>query len=439
MLLYRVKKLRHLQGWQRTLAIVFVAQLASAMGFSIIFPFLPLYVEHLGSSSGLSTELLSGLVISAQAFTMMIAGPIWGALADRYGRKMMFERATFGGAIVMGLMGFAVSAEQLVLLRAIQGVITGTVSAANALVAAQAPRERMGYAMSTIQVGLWSGVALGPLIGGALADAFGFRMPFLLTAVLLAISGALVWRGVREQFTPAPRIIEQHVSFFAEWRRVLGFSGVSVVYVTRFMAALSGSLITPISPLFVASLLGASSSGISTATGLVAGVSSATGTLGGLVLGRMGDRIGHRKILVWSAVAAGLFYLPQAAVGEVWQLIVLQGLFGLASGGLVAAPSALLAHFTPPGAEGAVYGLDNSVTSFGRTLSPMIGSGIAMLVGLRGPFAAAGLTYLAMGLVAFLLLPRRATLSAAGLAPDEAPILPAASPETDALPPPAGR
>jgi DHA1 family multidrug resistance protein-like MFS transporter len=152
----------------------------------------------------------------------------------------------------------------------------------------------------------------------------------------------------------------------------------------------------------------------------------------------MGDPIGHRKVLVWSAVAAGLFYLPQAAVGEVWQLIVLQGLFGLASGGLVAAPSALLAHFTPPGAEGAVFGLDNSVTSFGRTLSPLIGSGIAMLVGLRGPFAAAGLTYLAMGLVAFLLLPRRATLPAAQASPDEESIL-AASPETDALPPPAGR
>ncbi|HLF80559.1 MAG TPA: MFS transporter, partial [Anaerolineales bacterium] len=180
------------QSWQRTLYIVFFAQLMTAVGFSSIFPFLPLYVESLGTSTSLSLELLAGLVFSAQAFTMMLASPIWGALADRYGRKVMVERAAFGGAVLLLMMAYVRSAEQLVALRAIQGFVTGTLAASNALVAASVPRERTGYAMGLLQTALGTGVAVGPLIGGAAADAFGYRAAFYLTAALLFLAGLLV-------------------------------------------------------------------------------------------------------------------------------------------------------------------------------------------------------------------------------------------------------
>ena len=144
--------LRPATSWQKTLYITLVAQLITAVGFSSIFPFLPLYVQALGSHTSLSVELLAGLVFSAQAVTMALASPIWGALADRYGRKMMVQRALFGGAVIMLLMGFVRTAEELVLLRAIQGLITGTVAANSALVAAATPRERTGYAMG-LQIG----------------------------------------------------------------------------------------------------------------------------------------------------------------------------------------------------------------------------------------------------------------------------------------------
>jgi DHA1 family multidrug resistance protein-like MFS transporter len=111
--------------------------MVAVAGFLVTVPFLPLYVEELGTNTNLSTELLAGLTYSAQAFTMAIASPIWGALADRYGRKLMVQRSMFGGTVILLLMGFVQSAEQLVLLRAVQGLITGTISAANALVAAE--------------------------------------------------------------------------------------------------------------------------------------------------------------------------------------------------------------------------------------------------------------------------------------------------------------
>src|SRR5690625_3591421 len=108
-------------GWQRMLYILAVAQLLSSVGFSMIFPFLPNYVQELGSASGVSTAFFIGAVFSAQAVTMAIASPLWGAVADRFGRKPMLVRAMIGAAIVVTLMGFVSNAEQLVLLRAIQG------------------------------------------------------------------------------------------------------------------------------------------------------------------------------------------------------------------------------------------------------------------------------------------------------------------------------
>jgi MFS transporter, DHA1 family, multidrug resistance protein len=415
---------RFAQGepWQRTLWIVFFAQVCTAIGFSMIFPFLPLYVESLGTNTDIGLEFWAGMVFSAQALTMMIASPVWGAIADRYGRKLMLERAMFGGMIVIALMAFVRTAEELVLIRAIQGLITGTVAAANALVASVAPRERTGYAMGVVQVALWSGVALGPVIGGVLADAFGYRVPFLITAGLLGSAGVLIHIGVQENFQRTPQTDAEGKSygFLGGWKHVLGMRGVMQTYAIRFMAGLSRTMLIPIMPLFVVLLLtenavllvpdnfasvAAVLAGVSTITGLVVGARSAASTFSAVYLGRLGDRIGHRKIVIWCSLAAALLAVPVAFVTATWQLLALTFLSGLAVGGLVAAPSALLARYTDPGEEGAVYGLDNSVMAGARALAPLVGAGIAALFGLRVAFLASAGLFGLMLVVAVLLLP----------------------------------
>jgi DHA1 family multidrug resistance protein-like MFS transporter len=372
-------------SWQRTLYISFFAQLVSATGFSLIFPFLPLYVQALGTHTSISLDIWAGLVFSSQAFTMMFASPIWGALADQFGRKLMVERAMFGGTVLLFLMGLVTSAEQLVLLRAIQGLVTGTVGANNALVAAAVPRQRMGYAMGLLQVGQWSGIALGPLLGGVLADAYGYAIPHFFTAALLALAGLLVHFGIHEHFEPSSTKKVSRKSFVAEWRHVLSMPGVVLTYSLGFISALSRSMIVPIAPLFIQTLL-TDGSKVSTVTGLMMGISSAAITASAIYFGRLGDRIGHRRIVIGSSVAVGLLLLPQAFVTEAWQLMVLYVLMGAATGGLVSAPSALLAHYTDPGEEGAVYGLDNSIVSGARALAPLAGTGLAVWLGYRGVF-----------------------------------------------------
>lgn len=392
--------------WQRNLWIMFAAQLLSAVGFSVIFPFLPLYVQHLGSAWHWDTRLLAGLVFSAQAVTMMIASPIWGGLADRLGRKLMVERSLFGGALVLAAMAFVRSAEELVALRALQGLITGIISAANALVAAAVPRERIGYAMGVMQLGLTGGIAIGPLLGGVLADTLGYRSAFLITGGLLAAAGVLVALGVQEVFQSSGGVPSGRFSagLWESWRNVLQRPGVVMAYGLRFCAYLGRMMIVPIAPFFIQSLLEPGAS-VNTFTGLLFAVVAAMGAFSAVFWGRLGDRIGHERVLVVCAVLSGLAYLPQSLVREAWQLLALQAVCGFAMGGTLPSTSALLAAYTAQGEEGSVYGLDSSVVSGSRAVAPLLGAVVAGGFGLRATFTATGMLFLFMGILALRGLP----------------------------------
>jgi DHA1 family multidrug resistance protein-like MFS transporter len=391
--------------WRRTLTIMVFCQVITAFGFSSIFPFLSLYVRALGSATSLGTEILSGMVFAAQALTMMIASPVWGALADRWGRKLMVERAMFGGAVILGLMAFVRSAEELVLLRAVQGLVTGTIGAANALVAAVVPRERAGHAMGLMQVGAGCGVALGPVAGGMIADAYGYAAAFYVTSALLAVAGFVVAFGIEERFVPPQKIVEGRGGLWREWRRILSSPGVTAAYGLRFLDQMSRMIFIPILPLFALELM-ADAARVNSFTGLVIGVSAAAATLSAVFLGRLGDRVGHRPIVIGSCLCAGMSFLLQTVSASGWQFLALQVAAGMANGGLLTGVGALLANHTLSGEEGAVYGLDNSISSGARAAAPMVGASVALWMGLRAVFGAAGLLYLTAAAMAIWGLPR---------------------------------
>ncbi len=379
-----------------------MSQLLSSIGFSMIFPFLPSYVNSLGSAFGFNLFFLAGAVFSAQAITMTIASPIWGTLADRFGKKRMVERAMFGGSLILLAMAFATSAEMLVVLRAVQGFISGTVAAANALVAATAPRERTGYAMGVLQTGVWSGVALGPILGGLLADAYGYNVSFYFTAGLLFLGGLLVHCGVTDVKTKRNG---KPKSFIADWKHILVAPGVNYVFLIRFLGWLGRNVLVPYLPLFMATLL-ASQTRLNTLTGLAIGLSSAAGTVTSFLLGRVGDKHGHKLILVVCAVTTTVLYILQIWTTNIWQLIFLQTLTGAAAGGIMPVLSALLNLYIGPGEEGAAYGLDNSVTSLSRAVAPMVGAVVVYLSGYQGLFFIAAVLFALTAVLAFWKLPK---------------------------------
>lgn len=360
--------------WQRTVTLMMVTQFLAAVGFSTVFPFLPAYVEQLGSRSGTTVFWVSA-VFSGQAFAMMIASPIWGAVSDRYGRKPMLIRALVGGAVLVFLMGLARSSEELFWLRVIQGLVTGVVSAASSMAASVTPRDRLGYSMGLMQTGQWAGIAIGPVLGGVLSYAVGIRYSFMVTAVLLLAGGLIVMLGVKEDFVPPANRQRGVGGMFRQWGAVLTAKGVSLTYILRFTAWLGRTMIMPFLPLFIASLtVRQDLAGLY--TGLTIGVSSLAATYSGIVLGRLGDKVGHKRLLIVSALATALFYVPMTFATAVWQVVLFNTLIGFAVGGVLPAISALLARYTDPSIAGSVYGIDNSVGAASRAFSPLLAAAI---------------------------------------------------------------
>ncbi len=379
--------------WRRNLYILFFVQLISTAGFSLVFPFLPLYVKEVGIATGGSVEFWAGMVFSSQAATMMIAAPIWGAVADRYGRKLMLLRATLAGAVILAAMGFVQNAEQLVALRAIQGTLTGVVAAANALVAASAPREKSGESLGLLQMARWTGIALGPLIGGVIGDAFGFRESFWITGILLALAGFAVLFWVHEDFVPVPKL--ERPTMRASFSALLKAPGMATLYAITFLNSLGFAVILPIAPLFMLTLL-PNSGAIATITGLMIGLRAFSGATSAVWFGKLGDRIGHPPVMAAAALLAIVFYLPQPFVTAAWQLVALQALSGFATGGLIPALAALMNLWAPQGNQGATFGVENSVNASARSVAPMVGAAVAVWFGQRGVFAAATVSYVAV-------------------------------------------
>ncbi len=409
-------------SWQRTLVIVWIAEFVSLIGFAMVMPFLPFYVEDLGVTDPNQVKFWSGLLFSAQAVTMAIFAPIWGSVADRYGRKLMLQRAMFGGSLILSLMAFAQNPQQLFLLRLIQGCLTGTVPAATALIAGLAPRERKGFALGWLQMGVFAGVSIGPLVGGLVADTLGIRTSFLITGACLFVSGLGVLFFVNEDFQkpePKPDGVRSH------W-----WDGVAMVVRSRDLLLVLGArlltrggtrVIGPVLPLFVAALL-PESARVATLAGIVTGASAASSSVGSVVLGRTGDKVGYRRVLIVSAAAAALFYLLQATVNSIIPLILLQVCVGFALAGSISALTALLATLAPEEQTGAVFGVSTSVVAGANAISPIVGASVAVALGNRATFVLAAAVFMSAAVLVGIFLPDQQRSSADASDSDAVPI-----------------
>jgi DHA1 family multidrug resistance protein-like MFS transporter len=388
-------------NWRRNLYAVMLGELLAIAGFNSAMPFMPYFVQELGITAPGQVELWSGLLSSVQAWTMGIMSPIWGSLADRLGRKLMLTRALFGGAVLLGAMSLTTSVQQLLLLRLIQGAVTGTVAAAYTLVAACAPSERRAFALGLVQMAVYLGASLGPSLGGLVADSWGYRASFVVTGMLLGAGGVVVAILVRE--SRSTLLTSKAGSLRGGLRLVVGSPRILTVFGIRFLVSAGLRIVNPMLPLFVQAL--APSEGrIASLTGIITSVTMVATSIGSVTAGRYAGRVGVRKVLLTSLIAAGVCYSLMAAVQDVSQLLVLRGLSGLALGGTVSALSAALAAAAPDGRQGTVFGLQSSVHSLANALGPVLGGVLAASWGLRLPFVVSGLGFgLAAGLLVLVI------------------------------------
>jgi len=394
------------------LAVLWFGQFLVMSGMTMIIPFISLYVqEELGVTDPNQVAWWANAIFAANFVTSFFAQPLWGGLADRYGRKIMLLRSGFGMAIVMTLMGFATSVWQLLLLRVLNGLIAGFVPAATALMSASAPKERMGFAMGTMQSGAVAGTILGPLIGGVLAEWVGYRPIFYITGALLFVASLLAWAVVKESFVPASSRSGANESLASGFRRLVKAPQIPALFAVTvgIQISLLSSLL--LIPLFVQELHGPEM--LAFYAGFVGSVTGLANMAASPILGRVADRIGYEKVLTVCLVGAALSFIPQALVDNVWQLVASRFLLGAFMGGMLPSVNALLRAYTPDGMESRAYGFNSSFLSLGNILGPMTGGALAGWVGIRGIFVfACGMLLLNAAWVwATLRKPRRGAAS----------------------------
>jgi MFS transporter, DHA1 family, multidrug resistance protein len=370
--------------------VLLVSQLAATTGFMFVIPFLPLYVQRLGVEDAGHAAAWAGLLNTATAVTMALAAPLWGKLGDRYGQKKMLLRATLAGSLMLGLMGLVTSPWQLLLLRLLQGSLTGTVAAATVLVSATAPPEKASSRLGALQTFIFCASAAGPFAGGVFADLVGIRASFGVTAALLAASGLMVLFGVREDEPFGSDVGEDGVSgdgTLPGWRL---FPGVLALFVVH----LSITAVHPVLPGFLETIM-EEPVRVASLAGQILGAGALAAALGSLVGGHVAVRAGVWATVVGALSVAGLASLPQAAVSSVAELFVLRLVAAFALGMVIPVANLAVRAAVPPERQGAAFGVAASATSAAFGLGPLGGGLLAASFGFGVPFLVPGVLLLA--------------------------------------------
>ena len=370
-------------NWKRNLAVVWLGCFLTGAAFSLVMPFLPLYVEALGVTGHSSLNMWSGLVFSITFLFSAIASPLWGGLADRKGRKIMLLRSALGMSIVMLLMGLAQNIWQFLILRALLGLLGGFIPNANALIATQIPRHKSGWALGTLSTGAVSGALLGPLAGDFLADNYGLRPVFFMTAAVLFVCFVMTLFFIREQFTPVSKKEMLHVKevFGSLKNRELVLS----LFVTTLIIQVATGSIAPILTLYVRDLAG-NISNIAFISGMIASVPGVAALICAPRLGKLGDRIGPEKILIVALVVSVLLLIPMSFVQNPLQLGILRFLLGAADGALLPAVQTLLVYNSSNQIAGRIFSYNQSFRDIGNVTGPLIGAAVSANYGFRAVF-----------------------------------------------------
>jgi DHA1 family multidrug resistance protein-like MFS transporter len=390
------------QNWHKNLIAVTIAQFLVHVGFSFVVPFIPLFIQELGSYSNEQAAFWSGIATGAFGISMFLSGPIWGLTADRWGRKPMLLRAQFGSALLLVLSAFSPNIYIFTGLRAAQGLLSGTVAAASALLAAQTPRQRLPFALGTLMVAIYLGRTCGPVLGGIIADLAGFKATFLITGALLSVGGLIITFFVKENFTRPPR--GKQTSLSETWQLARSREIMPLLLIGAGMY-LAPQMVSPIIPLSIGELSPQGSE--ATFAGLAVALMGVLIALSSLATGRLGGRFSLKKIFVTASIGSGLLYLPTLTANSAAQMIVFVGLTGLFFGGVLTCTNAMVGLAAPANKQGLVYGIVQSAQALGGGLGPIIGGSLATVIGLRPVFAVSALVFIALGIAGTRLLVKR--------------------------------
>ncbi|MGT2685904.1 multidrug efflux MFS transporter [Streptococcus porcinus] len=349
--------------------------------FSLVMPFMALFVEDLGVAKN-RVEWYAGLAVAISALASAIFAPVWGRLADRYGRKPMMVRASLMMTFTMGGLAFIPNVQWLLLLRLLNGIFAGYVPNSIALIASQVPREKSGYALGTLATGVTAGTLIGPLIGGVLAEMVGIRLVFLLVGVILLICTMMTVLFVKEDFEPVKKA--QVVPTRIILKRIKSPKMMVSLFVTSMIIQISAQSIAPILALYIRHL--GQTENLMFVSGVIVSAMGVSSLLSSSILGKVGDVIGNHRMLLLALLYSFIMYFLTALARTSLQLGLLRFAYGFGVGALMPSINALLTRMTPKEGISRIFSFNQMFMNIGQVIGPFIGSNVAILMGYRSVF-----------------------------------------------------
>jgi DHA1 family multidrug resistance protein-like MFS transporter len=379
--------------WKQNLKVAWLGNFLTGTSFTLVMPFISVFVEELGVGPGL-VEYYAGLAVSTNALAAALMAPIWGSLADRYGRKPMMVRAAFVMIFTMGGMAFVPNVFWLLVLRVLNGVFTGYIPNATALIASQVPKDKTGYALGTLSTGAVAGNLIGPTLGGVLAEMFGVHTVFLLVGLLYAIVVILTVFYIREDFVPIKKSDALPVKeVFAQVKDRKILAGL---FVTSMVIIAAAQAVVPILTLYVRHL--GQTDNLLFVAGFIISLPGMASLATSGYLGKLGDRIGNHRLLLMALTYSLLINVFCVFAENPFQLGLLRFLYGFGTGALLPSVNSLLTKLTPKEGISRIFAYNQLFNNLGSVVGPMMGSAVAAQMGYDWVF------YLSSGLVLFNLI-----------------------------------
>ena len=377
-----------METWKRTVYISLVCVFCTAFGVSQLAPILPLYFHDLGVQTPEAMSLWSGLATGATYIIVCLAAPFWGRVADKKGRKITLIRSSFGMALCNILIAFQTTPEGVVLIRLVQGLVSGFYSASITLIASESPIERTGWALGLLASANLAGSLIGPLLGGYIADTVGIRNDFIIVGTLMGLAGVLATIFIHENYVPQPNPEKLSIRKLKE--QIPEFNSIVALCVASFIYAICIMSLQPVISVYIKGIVPSDTENLAFIAGAVFSAMGIAQLMSSSPLGKLVDKIGPRKVLVISLIYVGILNIPQAYVSDVYQLAIIRFLQGFGLGGMLPALNTYLSSKTPREFTGQVFSYNQSCLFFGYFLGSVCGASLMAWLGFTTLFWVSG-------------------------------------------------
>jgi DHA1 family multidrug resistance protein-like MFS transporter len=354
--------------WRKNQFAITISGALIFFGYTLVMPFLPSFVRELGITSKAGVAFWSGLILSCSPLVASLCGPIWGRLGDRWGLKIIAQRATVANALIWFSMGFAQNVYQLLALRALLGLLGGFNSVSVALITQAAPREKVPQIVGTLQAVQILAAGVGPFVGGILANLIGIRYTFFITGIVMMGSVVSVFTFYRD--SPGNNEngkLAKGASGF--WRRPQFMTAMLVLFFVNMADRTFGLTV----PLFLEEL--------GTTAAWVAGAVISLATFGeaaaAWMSGKLASRMSLRRLISVRLVVSILVLIPMIYVHSTAQFSVLRVMLALLAGGMLTLTVTAASDVIPEEYRGTGFALLQSTSMLGGAAGPLVAGGLA--------------------------------------------------------------